>query len=55
MKKALLVLCIIALTLAVGISLSIAAVKIYTLTVASVNPNNRWPSAFPETRGVGGS
>lgn len=40
MKKALLVLCIIALTLAVGISLSFAAVKNYTLTVASVNPSS---------------
>jgi hypothetical protein len=40
MKKALLVLCITALTLALGISMSIAAAKTYTLTVASVNPSS---------------
>ncbi len=40
MKKALLVLCILALTLALGISLSFAAAKTYTLTVASVNPSS---------------
>ncbi|HEY4761327.1 MAG TPA: hypothetical protein VIH42_12160 [Thermoguttaceae bacterium] len=40
MKKVLTVLCITALVLAVGISMSFAAVKNYTLTVASVNPSS---------------
>ena len=40
MKKVLTVLCITALVLAVGISLSFAAAKTYTLTVASSNPTS---------------